>query len=98
VLKEAAELRPVVPVGEPGPEPPRVEPAGAGAALVDAADEDDLAVLIEQVDNLVVVALVQVVPVSVLQPPDGELVLDHAEPLLKRCDPVLCRQCDLLVS
>jgi hypothetical protein len=30
----------------------------------------------------------------VLQPPDRELVLDHAEPVLKLCDPLLCRHRD----
>ena len=89
VVEQAAEGRAVLPVGEAGAEAARVQAGGAGLALVDAADEDDLAVVGEQVHDLVIQALVEVVAVGVLQVADGEQVLDLAQAQLQRGDPLL---------
>ena len=53
--------------------------------MVEFAKLDDrVAVLGEQVDNLVVQALVDVVAVGVLKIADGQHVLDHAELMTQR--------------
>ena len=98
MVEQEAVDRAVIAVGEGGLEAVDIEPLRAGLALEQAAEEADLAILGEQVDDLIVQAFVDQIAVEMLELADRLLVLLHLQSAgqsrdlgLERGDAILVR-------